>query len=266
MTEFLIVSGMAWFMILGTIQLALITNAHTMLKLAAFNAARAAIVVRGNKPDDPVKLQDMRDAGKLAAWFTLLPVMPWVQARMAFQNQQTTAAALQQMMNDARSGGPPTEGSLRSALGSGSLPSVFNQSRNRIANEFGKDSLGNDNLTVKFYRIDNPSFVPGANVDSIPEDNVSNLRFDDRLRARENLVRVVVKWQYPLVIPFADRIICAATPACSQPLGYVQTAVPAWAAGTSLYGKAPAILGAGNPFRIPLYATYVMRMQRDRND
>jgi hypothetical protein len=265
MTEFLIVAGMAWFMILGTIQLALITNAHTMLKLAAFNAARAAITTRSDKPEDPVKRDQMRDEAKLAAWFTVIPVMPWVQARMTgITNPTLTANGFRLLMAGARSGGPPNAFKLAALLTvTPFLPPVMSQRSVRIAQEFGQF------MTVKFYKAKDSAtlFPPGTDVDSVAESDISDYAFDDRTRADDGLVRVVVKWQYPLVIPFADRIICAAVGApCTRGL-YTQTNVPAWAAGSSLYGLAPVInLGAGNPFRIPLYATYVMRAQWDRND
>jgi TadE-like protein len=265
MTEFLIVSGMAWFMILGTIQLAYITNAHTMLKLAAFNAARAAIVERGDKPEDPVDKDKMRKSAQLAAWFSVIPVMPWVAARLPTTLKPSTAAVqLQGVMFTARQINAPSIAMpfiLRGLLAG--APSPIKERAGRVADEYG-------HMSVKFYKAkDAPTlFPPGTNVDSVTESDVTGYAFDDRARADDGLVRVVVKWDFPLVIPFADRIVCAATRSCSQPMGYVDTNVPAWAAGTSLYAKAAGAggPGLGNPFRIPLYATYVMRMQWDRKD
>ncbi len=266
MTEFLIVSGMAWFMILGTIQLALITNAHTMLKLAAFNAARAAITTRADKPEDPVTRDQMRPEAELAAWLTVIPVMPWVVGRSLNQifttNPTVTANGFRLLMAGARAGGPPNALKLGLLLTTTPfLPPVMSQRSIRIAEEFAR-------INVKFYKAKDSAtlFPPGTDVDSVAESDITNYAFDDRSRADDGLVRVVVKWQYPLIIPFADRIICAAVRGCNRGL-YIQTNVPAWAAGTSLYGLAPLInLGPGNPFRIPLYATYVMRTQWDRND
>jgi hypothetical protein len=196
--------------------------------------------------------------------------MPWVVARtpgeMTFTSNPTiTANAFRLVLAAAKFGGPPNAIKIGIALTANPLlpPSVRGRSI-RIAEEFAR-------IHVKFYKAKDAGtlFPPGTDVDSVAESDVNNYAFDDRSRADDGLVRVVVKWDYPLVIPFADRIICAAVgSACTSiPSILYSNNVPAWAAGTSLYGLRNAIpLLRGNPFRIPLYATYVMRAQWDRND
>src|SRR5262249_24392293 len=85
MLEFVFAAMLAITIILGIIQIALVFNAHHMVQLAAFNAARAAIVTRNpddKKAEEPTTLQEMRRKAKLAAFLTLLPVIPDLHALM----------------------------------------------------------------------------------------------------------------------------------------------------------------------------------------
>lgn len=65
MVEFVIVAMTLLFILLGTLQLALLLNAQMLVRYAAFNAARTAIVTGG----DRLKMLD-------AARMSLLPVFP----------------------------------------------------------------------------------------------------------------------------------------------------------------------------------------------
>ena len=77
MIEFIIIFWFAFSFLMLVIQISLMFNAHSLMKLAAYNAARAAIVTRsGDGPEKPVKLSEMKDAAKKAAFLTILPVIP----------------------------------------------------------------------------------------------------------------------------------------------------------------------------------------------
>jgi len=83
MIEFIIIFWFAFSFLMLVIQISLMFNAHSMMKLAAYNAARAAIVTRsGDGPEKPVKLSEMKDAAKKAAFLTILPVIPGMHARI----------------------------------------------------------------------------------------------------------------------------------------------------------------------------------------
>jgi len=107
-----------------------------------------------------------------------------------------------------------------------------------------------DQITVRFYPAGQGLTTADLSNDTFLNGNARE--FDDRAAAKETVVRVVVSWQYPLVIPFVDRVIFVAS-------GRGSTAgnKPAWAVGTHLYQT------QSGPFRIPLFASYVMRMQWD---
>src|SRR6185295_10292905 len=74
MLEFLIAALVGIVLILGILQVTLIYNARSMVKLAAFNAARAAIVTRMTgrsrsfNADNPATMAEMLDHAKRAAF------------------------------------------------------------------------------------------------------------------------------------------------------------------------------------------------------
>ena len=109
----------------------------------------------------------------------------------------------------------------------------------------------------------------------------------------DNLIKVVVSWNYPLVIPFANRIFFAAT----NPLAYATAwivqhpeyaqqnplttlrllsgdvnAVPVWGQGLEFEILINRTVGTGTAgefarrllYRVPIKASYIMRMQWDR--
>ncbi len=243
MTEFIITFGLGFFMILGIIQMALVYNAHSMLKLAAFNAARAVIVSRPDKIETAAKLDDMRADAQLEAWFTILPVIPWIQGRMSGGGALGLGKNLQ-LFHDVVKTAPSNAIARRGAIQAGLnvLGGNFAARAARIASEFSE-------LKVTFYQADKQLTQANLLTDDFAP---TPQQFDDRTKARENLVRVVVRWDFPLLIPFVDRVIFVAS-------GQGSTAgnKPAWAVGTHLYQ------GRTEPFRIPLFASYVMRMQWD---
>jgi hypothetical protein len=63
--EFAVIAITFLFVILGVIQLAMVLNANSLLRLAAYNAARAAIVHSGD-------IERMREAARIS----LLPIFP----------------------------------------------------------------------------------------------------------------------------------------------------------------------------------------------
>ena len=244
MTEFIIAFGLGFFMILGTIQMGLVYNAHSILKLAAFNAARAAIVERPENVEKPVTVDEMKSTAKLEAWFTILPVIPWIQGRI---DPSGNLALKMQVLHQAAAA-TPTNSIARQLALRGLLLALggnFAARAERISDEFGEltVTIHPAEKALKSFDLFTDSFKPGSQA----------LEFDDRVNNRSALVRVVVRWDYPLLIPFVDRVIFVAS-------GQGSTAgnKPAWAVGTHLYKT------QGNePFRIPLFASYVMRMQWD---
>jgi hypothetical protein len=247
--EFLIMIPFALVIILGVIQLALIFNAHSMMELAAFNAARAAIVAQGMKPEDPATVGQARDflrPAHMAAVVTLLPVIPALHG---------TTPSLQGIQNIV-------------------------ENVNFSANSLGSAGalLEIPRITVDF--IDPRSPIDGPAITNWPD----RIDFDDTTRADANLVKVRVHWDYPLVIPFINRILAA----IGNPglyLVYKFTAAngreptveellhlmnrPAWEYADFL--ARPTGTFFDNPLfqklvllRWPLNTTQVMRMQWDR--
>lgn len=259
MMEYFFAVLLAMVIILGVIQLALMFNAHSMLKLAAFNAARAAIVARGEKPEDPVTIDEMKSKAKTAAFLTILPVIPALQGRLP-QSLASAPAAFQDLLG--LNGSDP-----QSSLG------VLGNRAVDVALDFLF-------LDVKFVKPDDE----GTEL-ATPEER---LEFDDRSKLDDNVVKVLVEWKYPLVVPFINRIIfgianpeayalawVAANPglAASNPFFVAKLAtgnadLPVWAIGSSLDSPtASAFLNdliQSALLRVPMRGTYVMRMQWDR--
>ncbi len=257
MTEFIIVFGLAFFMILGIIQFAIVYNAQSMLQLATFTAARAAITSREDKRADPVTLDTMRANAQLAACITIMPAMPWLQGRLS----GVTPFKIQTMF--AALSATPKNRFTRLAALEIALNLVGGQFKNqskRIAAECYGFTLpfGSSSLQVKFFKADH-KFFPFIDPMNLPEDAISDMQFDDREKSDDNLIKVVTKWNFPLMIPFVDRVLYVASGQAFSEQGVIKAAeTPAWAVGTGLYA------GRSEPFRIPLYGTSVMRMQWDR--
>jgi len=252
--EYLIMIPFALTMILGIIQIALIFNAHSMLELAAFNAARAAIVARGDRPEDPVTMERMEKQAKLAAFLTLLPVIP------AFHGFTPTVQGVQSAFTSASSNTTGALGGLTGQAAAVALEQLM--------------------LKVKFLPPDSEDPDAEARVDDVIE-------FDDPERAGENVIKVMVEWQYPLVIPFINRILIAiykpelylayraaaagGTPTADQALAEAQryATAPPWELADFLTAAGPSsalgdALVNNLLFRLSMRATSVMRMQWDR--
>lgn len=260
MLEYMIAVLLAVVIILGIIQMSLVFNAHSMVKLAAYNAARAAIVARGDKPEDPVTLKDMESKARLAAVMTLIPVMPEIQGRVPTNllRAPNKVADLVGNLNGI------------SALGLGLEVSGALSSFGGIAP-----------IQVKFV---DPAKDPQADDAAVSIDD--KIEFDDKSKSPKdaissNVIKVYVQWQYPLVIPFINKIIFSLANPTAYAIAYAAATgqifnsaliaagqapqiMPVWVMGISFEkgfaGAIPAIL----KYRIPLRATYVMRMQWDR--
>jgi hypothetical protein len=253
--EFFFAVLLAMVLILGVLQVGLLFNAHSMVKLAAFNAARAAIVARGATPDAPATIKDMRSSAKLAAFLTILPVIP------AFHGKLPPSTNPAQLLNAANV----------ASLGLGALVEFLGKS-------FG-DSPGQlrDNIDVQFLVADDKP--PGQGT---PLSFASAVEFDDQSRAADDVVRVEVTWNYPLVIPIINRIIIAVVkpqiyfaalvaggvnPALAQQIVDARLDAqrqPIWAVGSSLDRAFSLDSVLKLTSRIPVRASYVMRMQWDR--
>jgi len=300
MIEFIIIFWFAFSFLMLVIQISLMFNAHSMMKLAAYNAARAAIVTRsGDGPEKPVKLSEMKDAAKKAAFLTILPVIPGMHARIT------------SLLGE---GGEPRNRSLlgvftnipADAASIGLSAALKGHARGAIA--AAVEFLGftfsvsppffQSNFKVKFVNPAAPD--PGASsaeITSIPQA----IEFDDTSKndlsqpGNNNLIKVVVEWQYPLVIPLADQIIYAYThpidlmtayavsgqvgiaadifigntPLGQSPLGNLlglgqYRRRPVWEVGWVFRDSPAASLLVATGFRIPVRSSYVMRMQWDR--
>jgi TadE-like protein len=259
--EFLIIFWFAFSLLMLVIQISLMFNAHNMLKLAAFNAARAAIVTRSaDGPERPVKLSEMKDAARKAAFLTILPVIPGMHARIG---------SFGDVMNLISSF--PADAS---SLGLGALKG-YGSGVIAAAVEYLVPSFFN----VKFVKPSGDPSASDAEITSIPQQ----IEFDDTSKTnladpnQNNLIKVVVEWNYPLVIPLADQIIYANTHTSDLLLGAIQTSPstalevalgqyqkrPVWEVGWLFRGNAftlSSIFG----FRVMLRQSYVMRMQWDR--
>ena len=266
LVEFLIIFWFAFSFLMLVIQISLMFNAHSMLKLAAYNAARAAIVARSDKgPEKPVTMKEMREKARLAAFITILPVIPGMHGQL-----NKTSDVLNLLAQ------------LPTGLGTVGLGTIKGGGKGIIA------------ALVEFLPLPGPfRFFDVKFVDPIAPDplagsaeiqNVQKIEFDDTTktnladRNKTNIIKVVVTWQYPLVIPLADQIIYALTHTADLFLGYAQTGNagalaeialgqykrrPVWEVGWVLRSGAftqSSLIG----FRVPLRQSYVMRMQWDR--
>ncbi len=258
--EFFFAVLIAMVFILGVLQIGMLFNAHSMVKLAAFNAARAAIVARdSNKLEDPVTLDEMRSKARLAAFLTVLPVIPegFVPSNLSDFSQFFSMSGIQALGRSA----------LEYVCCQDAAP-IFDAPRNAGQRNF---------IDVKF--------VPATSTDPLNDSEISlsgPIEFDDRGQSANNVIKVVVTWQYPLVIPIANRIIIAAVRpvvylgalvvATSNPFLAAQLVairndverMPVWALGTSL----DQVFSMDNilrlTWRVPVRGSYVMRMQWDR--
>jgi hypothetical protein len=207
--EYTVVILVTLLVILGIIQVVLLSNARSVLELAAFNASRAAVVARSDRAPDAVAPSEMRKRAQLAAFVTLLPVLT------GFSGAPREEAA-QALANLARAHPDDDPG-----LFLDSLRELGSRQPQNLLREFRA-------LEVSFVRIDAPDpRDPGAR-----EGNVGDVRFDDPDSSRANLIKVLVTWRYPCVVPFVNRIF-----------------------GERTGREAP---------RVPLHATSVMRMQWNR--
>lgn len=247
--EFLIMIPFALVVILGALQIALLFNAHSMLKLAAFHAARAAVVAQGAKPEDPATVAEVVNFGRpahLAAVTTLIPVIP------------------------ALHGTRPNLASIGNVLGGAKLD----------AGNLGSTAALLELAMIKVEFIDPEGPIDGPAITNWPE----RIDFDDPAKASENRIKVRVSWDYPLVIPYINRILTA----IGNPVAYQAYKIairngqlpsaqellrdlnkPAWQYGDFLSksptGNAVADAALANLLmRWPMRATYVMRMQWDR--
>lgn len=258
--EFFFAVLIAMVFILGVLQIGMLFNAHSMVKLAAFNAARAAIVARDpDGPENPVTLEEMRKKARLAAFLTLVPIIPegFVPSNLSDFSQFFSMSGIQALGRSA----------LEYTCCQDVAP-LFDAPRNAGQRNF---------IDVKF--------VPATSSDPANDSEISlsgPIEFDDRGQSANNVIKVVVTWQYPLVIPIANRIIIAAVrpvvyfaalvEATSNPILAAQVVefrndverTPVWALGTSL----DQFLALDNimrlSWRVPVRGSYVMRMQWDR--
>jgi hypothetical protein len=287
MLEFVFATLLALSIILGIIQIALVFNAHHMVQLAAFNAARAAIVTRNqdrNKPEEPTDLQEMNRKAKLAAFITLLPVIPDLHGAMP-TSLTSTPSAIQSLLG-LNAADPSAGGGL----------AAFGEKAVNILMEYGLF------LSVKIVRADqddSANAMSDADIRAMDSTH-GHVEFDDRTQADNNLIKVIVSWNYPLVIPFANRIFFAASnlglgsPLTSYALFWIAAhpdyaashplltarilsgdpgAVPVWGLGLEYETMINRLTG-GNElagrvarralYRVPVKASYIMRMQWDR--
>jgi hypothetical protein len=284
MLEFVFATLLALSIILGIMQIALVFNAHHMVQLAAFNAARAAIVTRNedsDKPEAPTDLEEMARKAKLAAFITLLPVIPDLHGALP-TSLTSTPSAVQNLLG-LNAADPSAGGGL----------DAFGQKAAGILMEYLA-------ISVKFVKLDQD-----ARADAMT--SFKNVEFDDRSEGEDNLIKVIVTWNYPLVIPFANRIFFAAINfglgattnvlgvdvPTSYPLIWVlqhpeyaaanptvtarlltgdKGAIPVWGLGLEYETFINKFIGSGTfgelarraLYRCPVHASYIMRMQWDR--
>jgi len=268
MLEYMIAVLLAVVIILGIIQLSLLFNAHSMVELAAFNAARAAIVARGDKPEDPVTLKEMEDKACWAAAITLIPVMPEIQGRVPSSLLSAPGKVADLIGNLSAAQGLGVAGELLGCVPG--TPDVLKV------------------LKVKFVKPKSDPQANDAEVTSIAD----KIEFDDAAKSpkddvSDNVIKVYVEWRYPLVIPFINKILFSlANPGLyagvyafesnfSNPVlaGQIATLgakeVLVWTIGLS-FEKLRLQTGLSDfawsllTYRVPVRATYVMRMQWDR--
>ena len=293
MVETLIIFWFAFSLLMVVIQIALIFNAQSVVKLAAMNAARTASVARlEDKMEEPVTLEHMVDQARKAAFLTIVPVIPG-----AHGQNWTDIGSLLGLFTAI----PADLSSVSSVLGAlkgGGTPVVA------IAVEYlGKHlspidpQFGDDFFRVCFVEPRDPEV---KDCSKKIEDFAGKIEFDDPARPAENVIKVVVEWDYPLLIPLADQIIYAyvntvlyqgalaasghVAEALRIQFGYQTAAISAdllgirpptkgevWNVGWAF--RTPSALGpvadAAAPwnltgFRIPVRSSYVMRMNWDR--
>ncbi len=278
MLEFVFAAMLAITIILGIIQIALVFNAHHMVQLAAFNAARAAIVTRnpdGSKPEEPTTLTEMRRKAKLAAFLTLLPVLPDLHALMPTSLGSSPKSIQDLLTLDP---GNPAVGGLPGgvARAAGVLMDYF-----LINVTFVRPEQGGDAKDMKESELRAMDPARGR------------VEFDDRAQANNNLIKVVVSWDYPLVIPFVNAIFfAAANPnatailwlashpqyAAANPITTLEvmsgdpSVTPVWGLGIDYENTIIRTAGSGaladlarrRLYRVPVKASYIMRMQWDR--
>jgi hypothetical protein len=266
LVEFLIIFWFAFSLLMLVIQISLMFNAHSMLKLAAYNAARAAIVARSDKGSEkPVTTKRMLEKARLAAFLTILPVIPGMHGQLSKTSDvvdlitNLPAGPGNVGLGTIKGGG---KGLIAAAVEFLPLPAPFRFFDVKFVDPIARDPLAS-NAEIK-------------NVQNIEFDDTSKTDLSDRNRT--NVIKVVVEWQYPLVIPFADQIIYALTHTADLIAGYAQTGNagaiaeialgqykrrPVWEVGWVLRSGAftqSSLIG----FRVPLRQSYVMRMQWDR--
>jgi len=211
MLEFLIAALVGIVLILGILQVTLIYNARSLVKLAAFNAARAAIVTRltGRSTsfdvDEPATMAKSKDHAKRAAFLTLLPVIPAVQGRIDPTKPAPDVAVFEKMAQ--------TDADLSSGAASG-LDQVFPGRADVALYEFNGQTIDDDKNLVDCIEIRfvNPTadLTDEAAINAATINSWDEITFDDPTKnSEENLVKVLVTWRYPLVIPFVNRIITA---------------------------------------------------------
>jgi hypothetical protein len=269
MLEFFLAMLVGVMMILGVVQIGLMFNAKSMVKLAAFNAARAAIVARDpSSPTGAVDIEEMKKKAKIAAFATILPVIP------ALHGKLPTSFSVDSLQSFA-----------------GSSPTVPGLAASAIAYELNGPTIDDDFNQIPCFTVDfvDPTAAdptaPSARITSWP-----SVEFDDPANADANVVKVLVTWQYPLVIPFVNRIFTA----MARPRLYglalfragsgnflQQNDIQPWAYGFTLdtlstldipgIGSIPSNLAGVVQslvqyvvYRVPIRETYVMRMQWDR--
>jgi TadE-like protein len=280
MLEFVWAAMLALTIILGIIQIALVFNAHHMVQLAAFNAARAAIVARNadsSKPEDPTTLAEMKRKAQIAAFLTLLPVIPDLHALLP-TSLGNSLGSIQNLLS-LNSTDPSKGGGLASfgtrALGVLAEYMIF--------------------IQVKFVKADQDADAPDMSPADIKamDSKRGRVEFDDRAQADNNLIKVIVSWKYPLVIPFVNAIyFAAANPdrtaalwlvshpqyAAANPITTFEvlsgdpSVIPVWALGVDYQNMLIRLGGGGTLtdllrrglYRIPVKASYIMRMQWDR--
>jgi hypothetical protein len=289
MIEFLIIFWFAFSFLMLVIQISLMFNAHSMMKLAAYNAARAAIVTRSEDgPEKPVKLGEMQDAAKKAAFLTILPVIPGMHARLgSFGDILNLFTSIPADLGSALSLAGAS--AAYKGHGRGILSAVVEYLGFFVSDPF---LFGQPFFKVKF--VDPGAADPSASsaeITSIP----ATIEFDDTSKndlnqpGNNNLIKVVVEWQYPLVIPLADQIIYAYTHVnevatayalSGQPgialdviapttplddfLGRSYRRRPVWEVGWVFRETAAGNVLVFGGFRVPIRTSYVMRMQWDR--
>jgi hypothetical protein len=297
MLEFVFATLLALVIILGIIQIALVFNAHHMVQLAAFNAARAAIVTRNpnaNQPGEATTLQEMQRKAQLAAFITLLPVIPDLHGALP-ASLAGSPSAIRNLFN-LNAANPTAGGGL----------AAFGQKAAGVLLEYTM-------INVKFVKANQDDDAPAMSPSDISAMDPARNRveFDDHNQpADNNLIKVIVSWNYPLVIPFANRIFFAAINlgfGGSYPLAYLaahpsivqqnpllaarivagdRTVLPpVWGLGLeyeilinkgsgALSELLPSVPGGVQGFvgdlarrllyRVPVKASYIMRMQWDR--